>query len=154
MFADEDEDPDGSRAAGPAIVAPRLDEIAGGYKALFGSVKIREEKRSEVMDYVNRMLDPKRRKLYEQVSAQSCIPWYFVGCIHALEASFDFTAHLHNGDSLKRRTYQVPANRPPRWNPPTDWSYSAIDALSMKGYDRETKWGLAEAQHLDHEVLL
>jgi lysozyme family protein len=142
---EEDEDP--GRAAGPSIVPPNLADVAAGYKALFASCKIRDEKRGEVMDYVNRMLDPKRRKMYEQVAARSCIPWYFVGCIHALEASFDFTAHLHNGDSLKSRTHQVPANRPPVWNPPTDWAYSAVDALSMKGYDKDKTWGLAECMY-------
>lgn len=143
-----EEGEDDARAfAGASIVPPDLDEIAAGYKALFASCKIRDEKRTEVMEYVNRMLDPKRRKQYEQVSAQSCIPWYFVGAIHALEASFDFNAHLHNGDSLKSRTHQIPANRPPKWNPPTDWAYSALDALGMKGYDKEQKWGLAECMY-------
>jgi len=145
---EEDEDPEGRSAfAGPAIVAPKLEEIAAGYKQLFTTCKIRDDKRGEVMGYVNKMLEEKRRKAYEDVSAKSCIPWYFVGAIHALEASFDFTAHLHNGDSLRKRTWQIPANRPTVWLPPSDWASSAIDALSMKGYDKENRWGLAEIMY-------
>jgi lysozyme family protein len=142
---EEGEDDGGApQFSGVAIVAPKLEEIAANYRELFASCKIRDERRAEVMDYVNKMLNENRRKSYEQVADQTCIPWYFVGAIHALEASFDFGAHLHNGDSLKKRTWQVPANRPTTWLPPSDWSSSAIDALSMKGYDKETKWGMAE----------
>ena len=141
----EDEDGEGGpQFSGPAIVAPKLDEIAGNYRTLFASCKIRDEKRGEVMDYVNKMLDTKRRSAYEQVAEQVCLPWYFVGAIHALEASFDFTAHLHNGDSLRKRTWQVPANRPKVWLPPSDWASSAVDALTYEGFDKEKTWGLTE----------
>ncbi|MEQ1576863.1 MAG: hypothetical protein ABL894_04350 [Hyphomicrobium sp.] len=133
--------------SGPSIVPPDLDDIAGNYRELFKTCTIRDEKRAELMDYVNKMLEPKRRTAYEQVSDKTCIPWYFVGAIHALEASFDFAAHLHNGDSLRKRTVQIPANRPPVWLPPSDWASSAIDALSMKGYDKDTKWGLPEIMY-------
>ena len=142
---EEGDETDGApQFSGPSIVAPDLKDIAANYRELFASCKIRDERRGELMDYVNKMLDEKRRKAYEQVADQTCIPWYFVGAIHALEASFDFTAHLHNGDSLRKRTWQVPANRPVVWLPPSDWASSAIDALSMKGYDKEKTWGLPE----------
>jgi lysozyme family protein len=142
---EEGEETDGApQFSGPAIVAPDITEISANYRELFASCKIRDDRRGEITDYVNKMLEETRRKNYEQVADQTCIPWYFVGAIHALEASFDFTAHLHNGDSLRKRTWQVPANRPKTWLPPSDWTSSAIDALSMKGYDKETKWGLPE----------
>ena len=139
-----EDDSDAPQFSGPAIVAPDIKEIANNYRDLFASCKIRDERRGEVMDYVNKLLDEKRRKAYEQVADQTCIPWYFVGAIHALEASYDFTAHLHNGDSLRKRTWQVPANRPKEWLPPADWASSAIDALAMKGYDKDKTWGLPE----------
>jgi lysozyme family protein len=90
------------------------------------------------------MIDDKAHKFYDGVYDQTCIPWYFVGCIHGIEAYFDFRKHLHNGDPLSRQTTHVPPGRPKPWAPPTDWSISAVDALSMKNYDKETSWGLAE----------
>lgn len=139
-----EEDLAAAPSAGPAIVPPDLDDIANKYRELFKTCTIRDEKRAEVNDYVNKMLDAKRRKNYEQVAEQVCLPWFFVGGIHALEASFDFSAHLHNGDSLRKRTWQVPANRPKVWLPPNDWASSAVDALTYEGYANEKKWGLAE----------
>ena len=140
----EDEDLAAAPSAGASIVPPDLDDIADKYRELFKTCTIRDEKRGEVNDYVNKMLDSKRRTQYEQVAEQVCLPWFFVGCIHALEASYDFSAHLHNGDSLKKRTWQVPANRPKVWLPPSDWASSAVDALTLEGYANEKKWGLAE----------
>src|SRR5262249_14294857 len=43
--------------------------------------------------------------------------------------------HLHNGDSLRARTYHVPAGRPKRGNPPFPWGASAIDALTMTPHE-------------------
>jgi lysozyme family protein len=40
------------------------------------------------------------------------IPWGFVAVIHNMEASLDFTKHLHNGDPLTSKTVQVPVARP------------------------------------------
>ena len=46
--------------------------------------------------YVARI--PENREDYREVGAELGIPWWFVGIIHALESSFDFGCHLHNGD--------------------------------------------------------
>lgn len=63
----------------------------------------------------------------------------------ALEGSFNFKGHLHNGDPLTARTAQVPKGRPKKWNPPSDWESSAVDALTMKGYASQTDWSLERA---------
>jgi lysozyme family protein len=70
---------------------------------------------------------------YKQCQRQSGLWWPIIACLHALEASFDFTAHLHNGDSLKRRTVNVPAGRP-LIDGPWTWEQSAADAIAMKRY--------------------
>ena len=71
------------------------------------------------------------------------MPWYFIGIIHALEASFNFNGHLHNGDyPLSKRTVSVPANRPEVWNPPSDWESSAEDAIKYEGFVGQKDWGL------------
>ena len=66
------------------------------------------------------------------VEEKTKVPWYCVGIIHSLEASFNFTKHLHNGDSLTAKTTHVPAGRPLQGTPPFTWEESAIDALNMK----------------------
>lgn len=60
--------------------------------------------------------------------------------IHNLEASQDFTEHLHNGDPLTHRTVQVPADRPKAGHPPFTWDVSASDALTMHGFDAIAEW--------------
>ena len=41
------------------------------------------------------------------------------------------------------RTVNVPANRPPRWNPPNDWLSSAIDAITFEGFAGQSDWSIA-----------
>src|SRR5262249_24370753 len=85
------------------------------------------------------------RPRYDQVSQATEAPWWFVGIVHALEASFSFQGHLHNGDPLSARTVNVPAGRPPRWNPPNDWLTSAIDAITFEGFAGQNDWTLARS---------
>lgn len=143
---EEDEEDPATRSmrAEPYPTMPPLSEIAEDYKQLFASCKVRPEREAVINENVSRMLDRANRDRYNKIYVETCIPWFFVAGIHALEASFNFRTHLHNGDSLKAKTYHVPANRPPIWNPPNDWETSAIDALTMKKYDKETSWTLPE----------
>ncbi len=80
---------------------------------------------------------------YRAVGDELGIPWFFIGVIHNMEASLNFTRHLHNGDPLKARTVQVPAGRPKNGTPPFTWEESAIDALSMRGLNKAKDWSLA-----------
>jgi lysozyme family protein len=73
------------------------------------------------------------RAVYERIEEMTGVPWWWVAAIHQLESSGDFTRHLHNGDSLRRRTVRVPAGRPVAGEPPFDWVASAVDALTMPG---------------------
>jgi lysozyme family protein len=89
-----------------------------------------------------KMLRESRAK-YDSVGKQTGVPWHFIGVIHALEASFNFRAHLHNGDHpLSQRTRQVPSGRPLTWLPPADWESSAKDALRLLGFTGKTDWTL------------
>jgi lysozyme family protein len=50
---------------------------------------------------------------------------------------------LHNGDyPLTARTRQVPAGRPLKWLPPTDWESSALDAMRLLGFTGQSDWSL------------
>ena len=98
--------------ARPAVTAPKLEAIADDYRKLFATCQIRDANRSDVQWYVSKITDPARRKSYEQVTEETCVPWYFVAIIHGMEGGFDIKAHLHNGDPLKAKTVQVPKGRP------------------------------------------
>lgn len=85
----------------------------------------------------------KSRDRYQRVEKATGVPWHFIAATHALEASFNFRAHLHNGDfPLTARTRQVPAGRPSQWLPPSDWESSAKDALRLLGFTGQTDWSL------------
>ena len=121
-------------------------ETRKNYRDLFATCVIREDRLSLVERNVARMLKEPRLSAYKDIESRTGIPWYFVGAIHNLEASFNLTRHLHNGDSLKARTHQVPAGRPKIWNPPNDWATSAVDALEYEGFTtgatKRRGWGL------------
>ncbi len=122
---------------------PTFESIKDDYDKLFASCKIRDKNASEVAWYVTKLSDARYQKLWLEAAQEVCAPWYFVAIIHAMEASFDFKAHLHNGDPLSEQTVQVPAKRPPKWNPPSDWVSSAKDALQFDGFADQQDWSVA-----------
>ncbi len=111
------------------------------YDRLFESCVIRPERAAAVDAIVAKLQAQQTR--YQQAGQSLRIPWYFVALIHNMEASLDFTRHLHNGDPLSARTVQVPKGRPKTGAPPFTWEFSAADALSMKGLSADTDWSLA-----------
>jgi lysozyme family protein len=137
-------DRDPASGAGAATAArPALDAIRDDYLALFKSCTVRAQHASDVMWCVGKLSDADNRQQYNRVAQEACAPWYFIGIIHAMEASFDFRTHLHNGDSLKGKTVQVPRGRPPVWDPPNDWVSSAIDAITFDQFADQPDWSLA-----------
>jgi lysozyme family protein len=111
------------------------------YTRLFQTMEI-DPRFSESTSWHLAMLR-KSKPRYENVGQQVGVPWYFIAATHALEASFNFRAHLHNGDfPLTSRTRQVPAGRPTKWLPPADWESSAKDALRLLGYVGQKDWSL------------
>lgn len=85
------------------------------------------------------------REKYEAAVEGLGIPWWFVSAAHILESGANFTRHLHNGDSLKRRTVKVPAGRPASGSPPFTWPESARDAMKFHKLDGLRDWSLARA---------
>lgn len=80
----------------------------------------------------------KGKARYQSVEASSGVPWWFVGVLHMLEASGDFSRHIHNGDPLTARTVHVPAGRPVAGNPPFSWEFSTNDAMTWKEWTPDT----------------
>lgn len=80
---------------------------------------------------------------YQVVERQTRVPWAVVAVIHCREASFNFKAHLHNGDPLSARTVHVPAGRPFTGVPPFTWEASAVDALVYDHFAGKTDWSIS-----------
>jgi uncharacterized protein (TIGR02594 family) len=109
---------------------PTFPELAAEYTALWNAASINPGDVDKVKGLATTLQG--NRAKYDLVSAQLEIPWFVVGLVHSLEASFSFTTHLHNGDPLGSRTTHEPIGRP--LSPPfDDWVHSAVDALTMKG---------------------
>lgn len=130
-----------------AVVESSLSfaDLKPGYEALYASCVIRPEHAGEVAWHRKKLLQYRPR--YEAVAAKTGVPWWFIGVVHALEASFNFNGHLHNGDPLSARTVNVPRKRPAVWNPPNDWESSAVDALTFKSFNGLEDWSLAACLH-------
>lgn len=110
------------------------------YLSLYRSMEIKSGKLRQVERHVDKILKEKSR--YQAVGEPLEIPWFFIALVHTMESSRRFTKHLHNGDSLKKRTVQVPAGRPLTGEPPFTWEESATDALKLRKLDRigKAKW--------------
>ncbi len=111
------------------------------YRTLFSSIEVSKSKRGEINFILGRI--NRDRVRYKIVAESTNIPWYFIAIIHQLEASGKFTPHLHNGDSLKNRTVQVPRSRPVTGIPPFTWEESAADALEYKKYTDLRSWSVS-----------
>lgn len=125
----------------PLSKARDYASLKAEYRRKFGNLTVRPQ----YADTANWHLDMMRksRDRYARVEKVTGVPWHFIAATHALEASFNFRAHLHNGDfPLTARTRQVPAGRPSQWLPPSDWESSAKDALRLLGFTGQTDWSL------------
>lgn len=111
-----------------------------GYANLWAAMDIRPEKEAAIENAAKRILAGKAR--YLAVEAKTGVPWFFVGCLHDMEAACRFDCHLHNGDPLTARTVQVPKGRPITGKPPFAWEVSAIDALTMHGLQKIAVWSI------------
>ena len=108
------------------------------YQAYYDACAVRPQYKANLAYYVKRLTAG--QPAYTDVGKALDIPWPFVGVIHAMECGFNFAGHLHNGDPLTARTVHVPAGRPPTGVPPFTWRESAIDALTLKGYQHISSW--------------
>ena len=124
-------------------IDPRFKEWHDSYLKLFDTCVVRPEFRRDVDQIVQTITSDKFRAHYETVANAVCVPWYFIGVVHSLEASLNFRGHLHNGDSLSRRTVNEPSGLPKEWLPPSDWESSARDALEHEKFTDEMDWSLA-----------
>lgn len=125
-----------------------FEAVKAEYAGLWSTCTIRPQHKSEVMAKARQIFANRPR--YDDVSKSTGVPWFMIGIIHAMECTRfpAFDQHLHNGDSLKKKTWQIPAGRP-LGEPPFTWDESAVDALTMKGkeFDKIRDWTLERVAH-------
>lgn len=114
--------------------------LAGEYRNLFDTCNIKSEKSADVEQIINKLIANKPR--YDAAVSNFTMPWFFVAVIHNMESSINFNKHLHNGDSLTKRTKNVPAGRPLSGDPPFSWEESAEDALMYMKLHLWNDWSL------------
>lgn len=119
--------------------------LADEYERFFHGGRIREERLHLVGRLARAALANQSR--YETVGGRLAIPWWFIAAVHMMESTFNFGAHFHNGDPLKRRTRRVPSGRPQAGEPPFTWEESALDALVLQKLDNLKDWSLARVLH-------
>jgi lysozyme family protein len=109
--------------------SPSLNALRQEYNTLLGTCEIKPARLGEVQSICDKILRNQGR--YTAIGDENDVPWFMVAVIHSLEGDLDFGTHLHNGDSLTRRTVNDPAGRPPGHPPPFTFEESAKDALAF-----------------------
>ena len=120
---------------------PLTPEMRSDYESKYSCCTTRPEFKKETDRVITQIT--KARARYEKVATATNVPWQVIAVIHNLECSGDFGCHLHNGDTLRRRTINVPAGRPTKGKPPFSWEDSATDALTFDGFSSWTDWSVA-----------
>lgn len=118
----------------------KFNSLKAEYAELWDAMEVRDARLGDALAAAKKII--LNRAKYEEVQRATGVPWWFVGIIHKMESNCNFTKHLHNGDPLTDRTFQVPKGRPKAGRPPFTWSESAIDALTMKGLHKLTDWSV------------
>lgn len=122
-------------------MAITFGKVKNKYTELLGTMEVRPEWKDRIEKAALRIAVNRDR--YEEVSKSTNVPWEVIAAIHNLEGSCNFNTHLHNGDSLQRKTVHVPKGRPDG-TPPFTWEESAEDALTFDGLN-EVDWSSDEA---------
>jgi lysozyme family protein len=130
-----------------ATVINNSEHILSNYQQLWDTMFIRDSWKDRVIHAAHTIEQGQEVYLMFCRYFNPALPWYVVGLIHMMECSCSFNQHLHNGNSLKAKTVDVPKGRP--LLPPLDgigkpyqWKESAMDALRMKSYDKMVVWDI------------
>lgn len=92
------------------------------YEQLWASVDAHDDD-TRLNKIVTKILANRSR--YENIEAQTSVPWFVIACIHYLEGSSMFSRQLFNGEPWNQVTRKVPKGQGP-W---TSWEHSAIEAM-------------------------
>jgi len=111
--------------------------VEQGYLKLFNKMTINSGHEKQISLIVSKIVSGKAR--YQAIEAKTGVPWAWIGIVHNLEGSCNFSTYLGNGQPLSRRTTIVPAGR----GPFSTWEDGAIDALMLVGVSKITDWSLS-----------
>jgi lysozyme family protein len=141
--ANRDGTPDEPRGPAPTLTP----QLRAEYRRLFDTCRVSSDHRTEINSAVSRIKSPDYVQRYKDVSTETGVPWYVISALHYREANLNFMGHLHNGNFLKRKTVDVPPNKPDGTWPPEPWDaeqawrVSAADALTRY---RNKNWNLED----------
>lgn len=110
-----------------------------GYHNLWAKAAIRKERLGSADNLAKRALD--NRKIYDDVTAKTGVPWFVLAAIHTRESNMSFKGVLHNGQPIigtGRKTTIVPVGRGPFGS----WVEAAIDAIAFKKLDQVQRWSV------------
>jgi lysozyme family protein len=116
--------------SGPSVSSKPLTVQEQRWK----TAQVRTSKQSEVR-WVARKIERSKSR-YQDIEKDTGVAWWAIACLHNMECGLRFDQHLHNGDSLTARTWQVPKGRPKTGNPPFSFEFSAKDALLYDKMDK------------------
>ena len=118
---------------------PFQSAIKREYQRLFDTMTINPGRGPEIDAVAAKITAAKGR--YQAIERATGVPWFFIGLLHHMESGNNFSRHLHNGDPLMGRTFNVPKGRPitnpnkggvgPSPSNPYKFEESAIDALQL-----------------------
>ncbi len=108
--------------------------------ARWGEAEIRPQAVMRLDKAVARYSADKKRYQAIQAMRWNGVPAPVISILHGRESGWNFRKHMHNGDPLTGRTYQVPAGRIPDKEPPYTFEESAEDALYVVDHLDDVQW--------------
>jgi lysozyme family protein len=103
----------------------KFESIRQDHSENLSKLKILEKIRPALEKFRQKVLANRAR--YEQVAAQTGVPWKLIAALHNRESGMQFDTYLHNGQKLGKPTTAVPVGKLFY-----DWETAAIDALQTK----------------------
>ncbi|MBI2283325.1 MAG: hypothetical protein HYU71_06430 [Bacteroidetes bacterium] len=113
------------------------------YQESWNNMVIREVMRPQIVNCAKQIA--KYRRNFELAVNGTKVPWQFAGIIYFREDGLQFKGHPHNGDSLRRRTVNVPAGRPvasPKYADGYSFMESFADLIALKRWDKVPVWNM------------
>jgi lysozyme family protein len=81
------------------------------------------------------------KAVYQELESKTRVPWTMIAVIHRREGNGDFGTYLGNGQSLGRRTTEVPAGRGP-FGGQNAFVDGGVDAINVEGWGAISDWRL------------
>lgn len=116
------------------------------YKSMFEIMEVDSTKAPEIDSAFKKIVANK--SIYESIIEKSknpLIPYYTLGIVHYMECNLSFKKHIHNGDSLNKRTINVPSGRPisdpiSGKGKPYTFEESSLDWIYLKKWNLFKDW--------------